>query len=314
MAVMMNMKQQNEILLKLLECLHVSTDVKDIASVVINSIKKHTDIEAVGIRLKNADDDFPYFETKGFPSYFIQMENSLCAFDSAGNVIKDGKGRPDLECMCGNVICRRTNADFDFFTEHGSFWSNNTTKLLASTTEKERQAKTRNKCNGEGYESVALIPLVAEPDNVGLLQLNDHRTNMFTIELIEFFEKIGVSIGISLRQMQTFQSLEEEILVRKKSEKELVKAKEAAEAANRVKSEFLANMSHEIRTPMNAVLGFAEILKGKEQDSQKSHYIDSIHSSGRALLSLINDILHFSKIEAGKLKIQYPVVSIQALF
>jgi len=90
--------------------------------------------------------------------------------------------------------------------------------------------------------------------------------------------------------------------------------RDAAEAANRAKSEFLANMSHEIRTPMNAVLGFAEILKGKEQDSQNRHYIESIHSGGKALLSIINDILDLSKIEAGKIVLKYSAVSIQGLF
>ncbi len=80
---------------------------------------------------------------------------------------------------------------------------------------------------------------------------------------------------------------------------------ENAETANRAKSEFLANMSHEIRTPMNAILGFTEVLKrgyGKNQgDSTK--YLDTIHSSGKHLLTLINDILDLSKVESGRLEI-----------
>lgn len=95
---------------------------------------------------------------------------------------------------------------------------------------------------------------------------------------------------------------------------ELLIAKEQADTANRAKSEFLANMSHEIRTPMNTVLGFAEILKGKEGDSQKRHYIESIQSGGNALLSLVNDILDLSKIEARKIVLQYSALSIQGLF
>jgi signal transduction histidine kinase/streptogramin lyase/CheY-like chemotaxis protein len=98
------------------------------------------------------------------------------------------------------------------------------------------------------------------------------------------------------------------------SESQLRQAKEQAEAANQAKSAFLANMSHDLRTPMNAVLGFSEILFHRERDPQKKNYLKSIQTNGKALLSLINDVLDLSKIEAGKLELQYTAVSIQNLF
>ena len=111
--------------------------------------------------------------------------------------------------MCGNIICGRFDPSKPFFTTHGSFWSNCTTELLASTTDEDRQAKTRNRCNGEGYESVALIPLRVHGESFGLFQFNDRRRDRFTIEKITLLENLVDYVAIALAKMRVDDALME---------------------------------------------------------------------------------------------------------
>jgi diguanylate cyclase (GGDEF)-like protein len=183
------------------------TDLKPTLETILINIKSVTNCQAVGVRLHD-EGDYPYYVYTGFSPSFIAKENSLGAKDDKGNRIcsQDGTGYL-LECMCGNIICGRFDTSLPFFTAAGSFWSNNTSALLASTTEKERQSRTRNYCNSCGYESVALIPIKAKGETIGLIQLNDKKTDMFTLELIEFMEMIGHHIGLSVQNSLMYDKL-----------------------------------------------------------------------------------------------------------
>ncbi len=102
-------------------------------------------------------------------------------------------------------------------------------------------------------------------------------------------------------------------LQRKMHENELIVAKTQAEIANKSKSSFLTNISHEIRTPLNTIMGFTEILRNSIEDEQKKSYLSSIASSGKSLLTIINDILDLSKIESGTMTIQHIPISVKTL-
>ena len=168
---------------------------------ILEAIQTSTSLEAVAIRIEH-EGDFPYAAVRGFPPEFIVTEKSLVCRDAAGLPQLDAAGEKELACMCGNVIQGRTDPTQPFFTEFGSFWTNSTTQLLAATTEKERQSLTRDQCNAFGYESVAVIPVRANGNTVGLLQLNDRRPNRFNVETIRFFEGLSASVGVAFKRQQ----------------------------------------------------------------------------------------------------------------
>ncbi len=203
---------ESRIMLEFLKVANVTTNNFELVKWTLDFFQKQCGCEAVGVRLKEGD-DYPYYETRGFPPEHVQLENKLCARDDAGCVIRDSKGQPVIECMCGNVMCGRFDPSKKFFTERGSFWTNSTTQLLASTTDADRQARTRNRCNGEGYESVALLPLQVGDTRYGLLQLNDKRKEMFTLEMIQMWERIADRLALALSRNIADEALKKQALL-----------------------------------------------------------------------------------------------------
>ncbi|MBA7510319.1 Sensor histidine kinase RcsC [subsurface metagenome] len=199
-------ERKREYLIKLFQLLNKAVSLKETMQGAIHFLKDCSGCDSIGIRLREGD-DFPYFQTEGFPEEFVRMGNSLCIRDGDGQIVRDDTGNPVWECMCGNVISGRFDPAKPFFTENGSFWTNSISKFLASTTEADRQLWIRNKCNVKGYESVAFVPLRTEIEAFGLLQLNYRRKGQFVPFDITFLEMVGKYLATWLARKQAEKAL-----------------------------------------------------------------------------------------------------------
>jgi two-component system, sensor histidine kinase and response regulator len=147
-----------------------------------------------------------------------------------------------------------------------------------------------------------VVPILQGENLWGLLIAHHCRSQRhWNSSEIESLKQISVQLGIAIQQSILFEQAKTEIADRKLAETALQKAVVAADTANRAKSEFLSSMSHELRTPLNAILGFSQVMaRDSSLNNQHQEHLEIINRAGEHLLSLINDILEMSKIEAGR--------------
>ncbi len=191
---------------KILGILNNPASMDDAISKIITTLKRETGFDAIGIRLQRGD-DFPYFSQDGFSKEFILAENTLAVRAEDGGVCVDKDGNVCLECTCGMVISGKTDPTNPIFTPTGSCWTNESCARADHPIADER-LHPRDRCIHEGYHSVALIPLRADKRIVGILQLNDHRPNQFTLAMISFLEDMGALIGIAVARKRAEDELE----------------------------------------------------------------------------------------------------------
>jgi len=161
---------------------------------------------------------------------------------------------------------------------------------LAAALDEFPQARTPQQ--QFGARTTLAVPLVRENRAVGVMLMRRREVRSFTPTQIELVKTFADQATIAIENVRLFNEIQDK--------------SRQLEMANKHKSEFLANMSHELRTPLNAVIGFSEVLGERmfgDLNEKQSEYVSDIHDSGKHLLSLINDILDLSKVEAGRMEL-----------
>src|SRR4029450_2466060 len=164
---------------------------------------------------------------------------------------------------------------------------------LADILAAPAESRVRGVLVRAGYRALLALPLVCEGLLVCVLTVSQKPPGGFAPEVIDLLRTFATQSALAIHNARLFQ--------------EIADKSRQLEVASQHKSEFLANMSHELRTPLNAIIGFSEVLSERmfgELNEKQEEYSKDIHASGQHLLSLINDILDLSKIEAGRMELE----------
>jgi PAS domain S-box-containing protein len=303
-------EEREKLAVAALQLLDRPGNVRSLTGELLRLIRSALDLDAAAIRLRQGE-DFPYLAHDGFPEAFVRAEHSLLAHTCDGLIARDADGQATLECMCGLVVSGRTDPSQPFFTEGGTFWTNDSSVLLELAPEADPRRNPRNRCIQYGYMSFALIPLRHGEQIMGLLQLNDREKGRFTPGLVHFLEGLGASIGIALSGRQA----EEEISrLNADLERRVAERTVQLEVANKELEAFSYSVSHDLRAPLRAVDGFSTMLLdryGAQFDGQGRHYLQRVREGAQRMDQLINDLLRLSGIARSQM--HWRTVDISAL-
>jgi PAS domain S-box-containing protein len=180
-------------------CLEIASTADDLRSLLqayVQTVKDFLKCDAMGIRLRDQDENIPYQAYDGFSQAFYESESPLSLHTD--------------QCLCIRVINQMTSPNRLYCTPQGSFYINGTSRLLA-TVSPEELGKTRNVCNAHGYESVALVPIPIDTTVEGLIHVADRRENAFPLRIVEILETVGARLGLAIQRFQLQAKLNETV-------------------------------------------------------------------------------------------------------
>ena len=196
------------------QCLEIAvraTDAEALLSAYVKQIRRYAKCGAVGIRLLDEAGRIPYQAYEGFSESFYAKESPLSLHTD--------------QCICIEVVKGRSDSFKEHFTPFGSFYINGTSRFLAAAPP-EVLARTRNVCNAEGFESVALIPITIDQTISGLIHVADNRENMFPLRVVEALEQAAMRLGLALQRLQMQRRLSETVENLNELSSHLLKAQE----------------------------------------------------------------------------------------
>ncbi len=297
-----------------LQLLNGSEVLSDSIERVVAAIQTRLRVDAVGIRLQNGD-DFPYAAQHGFSEDFLRTENTLIERGADGGVCRDEKGRICLECTCGLVLSGKTDPSNPHFSKGGSFWAADAFPLLDLPAGQDPRNRPRNQCMYKGYASLALVPIRAKDQIVGLLQLNDHVKGRFTLAAIEQLEGIAAHIGEGIlrkRSEERVRSLLEEstqariALLGIIEDEERAQAEKAKLEANLHQAQKMdavgrlaSGVAHDFNNMLGVILGHVELAMNQTTPNQPiCSDLQGIHKAAMRSADLTRQLLAFARKQA----------------